>query len=118
VGTSPLGRFRAPHRPNAESHGPLSGARPMCRPVRANSPPLAAFWRDVLCSKPVHRSADMDGGPCLALNKPGAHRDVVVGIRHVRHMAGIGEGATLSVGRVRGKLIHDRQENRRALVAL
>jgi hypothetical protein len=26
-------------------------------PVRANSPPLAAFWRDVLCSKSEHRSA-------------------------------------------------------------
>ncbi|MGH9032091.1 MAG: hypothetical protein ACRDY4_08030 [Acidimicrobiia bacterium] len=33
-------------------------------------------------------------------------------------MAGLGESATLSPGRVRGELIHDWKENRRALVAL
>jgi hypothetical protein len=59
VGTSEARCLRARHRPNAESQGHLSGARPMCRPVWANSPPLAAFWRDVLCCSSERRSADL-----------------------------------------------------------
>ena len=35
----------------------------MCRSVRANSLPLAAFWRDILCSRSEPRSAVLYQSP-------------------------------------------------------
>jgi hypothetical protein len=37
----------------------------MCRPVRVNSRPHLAFWREVLCCRPERRSAFLKGWGCV-----------------------------------------------------